>query len=742
MAKDAGYGDGHRPGGKIENPAQALFESREALRRSEEQLRLATEHAEIGLWDVDEVNKRLFWPPRVKAMFGISTDVDVSMEDYYAGLHPDDFEATAAAYAAAADPRRRALYDVEYRTIGKEDGVVRWVAAKGRGVFDDEGRCLRVIGTAIDITSRKVVAERLAASEARLRLLDEIGRETARLLDAGEILSVTTRLVGTAMGASVCAYADMDGDEDGFTIRGDWAAPGSSSIVGHYSLAAFGKMAVRNLKAGEPLVVNDNLRELAPEEAATFQSIGIGSTICMPLVKDGRLTALMAVHHKGSHAWTVDELDLVREVTERSWAHVERAGAAAELKSTADQLATLNADLEERVRQRTAELMAAEETLRQSQKMEVVGQLTGGLAHDFNNLLAGIQGSLETIEARIREGRSSEVDRYLTGALASTKRAASITQRLLAFSRRQTLAPKPTDPLRLVSGMMDLIRGTIGPAIEVTVAADGEPWPVLVDPNQLENALLNLCINARDAMRDGGRIVIEIANEAPSTSEAGAGGVASGECVCIRVCDSGAGMPPDVLEKAFDPFFTTKPIGVGTGLGLSMIYGFVRQSGGEVGIRSEVGQGTTVSLHLPRHEVAEAAAPVASVPLPLGKAKGGSVLVVDDEPLVRMLMVDCVEDLGLRATEAEDGAEALEVLRSDTAVDLLVTDVGLPRGMNGRQLAEAARELRPSLPIVFVTGYAETSVLEGIRLQNNIDLVSKPFAMPDLKGRILSLIGG
>jgi PAS domain S-box-containing protein len=382
-----------------------------------------------------------------------------------------------------------------------------------------------------------------------------------------------------------------------------------------------------------------------------------------------------------------------------------------------------------------------EEALRQSQKMEAVGQLTGGLAHDFNNLLAGISGSLELMQTRIQQGRIGELDRYMVGAQGAAKRAAALTHRLLAFSRRQTLDPKPTDVNRLVAGMEDLVRRTVGPAIAVETVATGGLWSTLVDPPQLENALLNLCINARDAMPDGGTLTIETANRWLDDRTALERDLLPGQYVSMCVSDNGTGMPPVVIERAFDPFFTTKPIGVGTGLGLSMIYGFARQSGGQVRIYSEVGQGTMVCIYLPRHHEEEAATVD-----PVGRnaiepiAAGETVLVIDDEPLVRMLVVDVLEDLGFTAIEAGDGPQGLKVLRSNARIDLLITDVGLPNGMNGRQVADAARELRPDLKVMFVTGYAENAVLSHGHLDPGMQVVTKPFDMTVLANRIKAMV--
>ncbi len=380
-----------------------------------------------------------------------------------------------------------------------------------------------------------------------------------------------------------------------------------------------------------------------------------------------------------------------------------------EQRAAQDALRDLNETLEEQVATRTRALMQTEEALRQSQKMEAVGQLTGGLAHDFNNLLAGISGSLELMQTRIGQGRLKDVDRYMGAAQGAAKRAAALTHRLLAFSRRQTLDPKPTDVNRLVAGMEELIRRTVGPTVTIEVVGAIGLWPALVDPPQLENALLNLCINARDAMPEGGRITIETANKWLDDHAARRHDMPPGAYLSLCVTDTGTGMSPAVIAKAFDPFFTTKPTGQGTGLGLSMIYGFAKQSGGQVRIYSELGQGTTVCLYLPRHHGA------AAEPDPFGPLvdapraeQGETVLIVDDEPTVRMLVTEVLEDLGYTAIEAADSAAGLQVLQSDVRIDLLITDVGLPGGMNGRQMADAARVSRPSLKVLFITATPRT----------------------------------
>ncbi len=383
----------------------------------------------------------------------------------------------------------------------------------------------------------------------------------------------------------------------------------------------------------------------------------------------------------------------------------------------------------------------AEEALRQSQKMEAVGQLTGGLAHDFNNLLTGISGSLELLQTRIAQGRVKDLDRYLNAAQSASKRAAALTHRLLAFSRRQTLDPKPTSVNRLITEMEELIRRTVGPAIAVEVVAAGARWLTLVDQNQLENALLNLSINARDAMPDGGRLTIETGNRWFDDRTARERDLPPGQYISLCVTDTGTGMPPEVISRAFDPFFTTKPLGEGTGLGLSMVYGFVRQSGGQARIYSEAGEGTMVCMYLPRHygaeEQMEPTGSLAEVPR---AQQGETVLVVDDEPTVRMLISEVLEELGYVALEAEDGKGGLKILESDRRIDLLITDVGLPGGLNGRQLADAGKHMRPGLKVMFITGYAENAVVGNGQLSPGMHVLTKPFAMDVLAARIKGII--
>ena len=881
-------------------------------------------------------------------------------------------------------------------------------------------------------------------NEARLAFLDALGRETAKSRDADTVLAVTTGMLGEHLGVTSCAYADMDPDEDGFTIRGDWAAPGAMHIIGHYSLADFGRKAVQELRAGRPLIINDNLKELAPKEAATFQNIGIGSTICMPFVKEGRLTALMAIHHRSPHQWTSRELSVLTEVTERSWAHIERvrseevAREAAERLSLANKAAgvgtwdydpindvltwdsrckalfglsadapvtyygaflrglhpedrdrthqavsralapespspynieyrtigiddgierwiaatgdaifvngravrfigtvidittqkkserhlrilndtgasvarerdlekivqivtdvgvelcgaqfgaffynvltpdggsymlyalsgaprsafenfpmpratavfeptflgtgvvrsedilrdsrygknqprrgmpeghlpvrsylavpvisrsgevlgglffghadtgkfqsehetallgiaghaataidnarlfqaaerelaerrraetklqTLNAELEQRVSDEIAERLKAEEQLRQSQKMEAVGQLTGGIAHDFNNMLAVIIGGLNLARRKLGKGEI-DIERFIDGAIEGANRAAMLTQRLLAFSRQQPLAPEVVDVNKMIAGMSDLLDRSLSELVLVQTVLAAGLWRVKADPAQLESAILNLAVNARDAMPKGGKLTIETVNASIDERYAREYSLASGQFVLIAVTDNGFGMPDDVLSKAFDPFFTTKGVGKGTGLGLSQVYGFVRQSGGHVKIYSEVDVGTTVKIYLPRYHGDDLSTQPGESVRDSGARYTETILVVEDDDRVRAISAETLRDLGYSVIEAASAREAIRKIENGAKPDLLFTDVVMPE-MTGSELASELLKRQPGLKVLYTTGYTRNAIVHNGVLDARTHLLSKPFHIEDLASKVRDLL--
>ncbi|WP_416365124.1 ATP-binding protein [Pseudomonas sp. NFX183] len=396
--------------------------------------------------------------------------------------------------------------------------------------------------------------------------------------------------------------------------------------------------------------------------------------------------------------------------------------------------------LEQQVEERTAQLRSNEEALRQSQKMEAVGQLTGGIAHDFNNMLTGIIGSLELLRRRIARGKLDDLDGLIDLGVTSANRAAGLTHRLLAFSRRQSLDSKPVGINQLVTSMGELLQRSINESIALDMRLDAQLWTAEADPNQLESALLNLVINARDAMPGGGKLVVETSNRHPdNVFTAAYGTLKPGDYVELSVSDTGCGIPEHLMGRVFDPFFTTKPIGQGTGLGLSMIYGFARQSHGHVTIHSEVGKGTTVSLFLPRF-VGEMQAPEYLNPALTPYANAGeTVLIVEDDPAVRVLVSAVLKELGYAFVEAGDADTALPIIESDQRIDLLISDVGLP-GMNGRQMAEIGRQIRPQLKVLFITGYAEHAAVRGGFLDPGMQLITKPFTFDLLTAKVREMI--
>ena len=690
----------------------------------ERELDLALRAGGFGTWSLDVATHRMTCSETCKAIFGRPADLPFSLEDRIAAIHPDD--RVEAADALDRSMEQGVDYDLTYRIVTPTNET-RWIASRGQPFFDAEGKAIRVAGVSTDVTAR-TRAERLKAA---LVALNDAVRD---LDDTADISFAAAELLGRTLDVSRVGYGVVDVHAETITIERDWNAPGIRTLAGVLDFRDYGSY-IDDLKRGDTVIVadaRDDRRTAAGAQA--LEAISARGFVNMPLTEHGGFVALLYLNHANARAWPEDELAFVREVAERTRAATERRRAERDL-------AELAASLEQQVAERSAELLKAEEALRQSQKMEAVGQLTGGLAHDFNNLLTGITGSLEMMQMRIRQGRVADVDRYVNAAQGAARRAAALTHRLLAFSRRQTLDPKPTDIRHLVAGMEELVQRTVGPSIAVETAHAAGLWRTLVDPGQLENALLNLCINARDAMPDGGKLTIETGNRWLDHRSADERDLDPGQYVSLCVSDTGTGMMPEVIEKAFDPFFTTKPIGLGTGLGLSMIYGFARQSNGQVRIYSEVGQGTMVCLYLPRHhgdaQSVEQLPDLSDAP----RADGDqTVLVVDDDPTVRMLVVEVLEDLGYTAIQAGDGPSAVPVLQSDVRLDLLVTDVGLPGGMNGRQVADAARAARPDLNILFITGYAENAVLSHGHLDPGMHVLTKPFAMEAIASRIRDLI--
>ena len=682
---------------------QRSEQSLKAQQESEERLQLALAATDaVGTWDWDIGEDRFIADAHFAQLHGVDPvrASQLPISEYLQGVHPQDRAMVARSIKHCITHGTE--YAEEYRLL-QPNGELRWVFARGRCYKDHHGRPMRFLGAALDLTERKHTEQALRQSQTELQLI----------MNAMPIL---------------ISYVDQ---EERFRLNNaaylDWYGLTPQELFGRTIRDVIGEEAYF-LRA--PYIAEALAGRSCSFSLYTSHRDGSTRHALMNYVPrhgpDGAVN--------GFYIFVIDE-------TER--------------KKTEEALRNLNETLEERVSARTEQLAQAnqrlqnemfereraEDALRHAQKMEAVGQLTGGIAHDFNNMLTGIIGSLDLMQRYIANGRADEIGRFTEAAVSSANRAAALTHRLLAFSRRQSLDRKKLDVNELVHSLEDLIRRTKGDPIELELRLTDNAWPVSTDVSQLENALLNLVINARDAMPDGGKLLIETANVYLDGSDITTlEPVKAGDYLMLAVSDNGTGMTPSVRSKAFDPFFTTKPIGQGTGLGLSMIYGFAQQSGGHVSLDSVPGQGTCVRLYLPRLKTPELqAAEVEPVSVAPPTASGETVMVVEDDPAVRMLVLDLLKELGYRGYEAQDATSALPLLESDSRIDLLVTDVGLP-GMNGRQLAEIARQHRPGLKVLFMTGYAQKAAERQGFLEDGMDMVAKPFALELLASKIRTML--
>jgi PAS domain S-box-containing protein len=664
----------------------------EALREREAELARVQQIGRIGGLEVDlRTGFRNRRSPEYLLIHGLPPDaVNETHEDWVQRVHPDDREATEKKFRDAVAGQVRD-YTVRYRIIRPSDGELRWISVKSTIERDANGKAVRLVGAHSDITEQVEAERALQQSEAEQRkLANQLAELNATLAERVEEKTRERDRIWN-VSQDLLLVADRNGVWQ--TVNPAWTRTlgwseaellnRTSEWLDHPDDGGITRSHVRKLIAGDTTV--------------RFES--------------------RFRHKDGSYRWL-------------SWTGV----------SDKDRIYAVARDVTAE-KAATDRLKAAEEALRQSQKMEAVGQLTGGIAHDFNNLLTGIVGSLDLLQTRLDQGRTENVARYINAAMTSANRAAALTHRLLAFARRQPLIPKSVDANALVVSLEDLLRRTIGETIDLDIVAAVGLWCTLCDPNQLESALLNLAINARDAMPDGGKLTIATANARIDGIDADTPALLPGDYIRIDVTDTGTGMSPEVAARAFDPFFTTKPIGQGTGLGLSMIYGFARQSNGHVLIDSKQGVGTSVRLYLPRYHGDAAEERVVGAAADEHVATGETVLVVEDEPVVRGVIVEMLQDQGYRTLQAVDGPSGLRILRLNQRIDLLVTDVGLP-GMNGRQLADQARETRPGLKILFITGYAENAAIAKGFLQPGMEMITKPFDLDNLSRRIRDMVSG
>ena len=661
-----------------------------ALREREAELARVQQVGRIGGLEVDlRTGFRNRRSPEYLLIHGLPPEAaNESHEDWVRRVHPEDREATEKKFREAVAGKVRD-YTVQYRIIRPSDGETRWISVRSTIERDENGRAIRLVGAHTDVTEQVAAEQALRQNEERFRkLADQLAELNATLAQRVEektrerdrIWNVSQDLLLVADRAGVWR-----------TVNPAW-----TRTLGWSETELLGRTSQWLEHPDDGGLTRSQVRKLGEADTTVrFES--------RFRHKDGTYRWLSWTGvADGQHIYAV-----ARDVT------AEKA-AAERLKAT-------------------------EEALLQSQKMEAVGQLTGGIAHDFNNLLTGIVGSLDLLQTRLNQGRTENVGRYIDAAMTSANRAAALTHRLLAFARRQPLIPKSVDANQLVVSLEDLLRRTIGEAIDLAIVVSDDLWNTLCDPNQLESALLNLAINARDAMPDGGKLTISTANARLDGVTADTPALAPADYICVAVTDTGTGMSAEVAARAFDPFFTTKPIGQGTGLGLSMIYGFARQSNGHATIDSKPGRGTSVRLYLPRHHSGSAAGPASAAATAGRSATGETVLVVEDEPVVRAVILEMLVEQGYRTLEAVDGPSGLRILQGNEQIDLLVTDVGLP-GINGRQLADQARETRPGLKILFITGYAESVAIAGGFLQSGMEMITKPFDLDNLSRRVRAMV--
>lgn len=683
----------------------------EEIRDGQHLMALALSAGRLGAWSVDLKTEALGTSPEGKAHYGYAADETFTLESLRQAIHPDDLpgwrKAIAATIADGSD------LDTEYRCVWR-DGSLHWVQVNGRVERDMRGKPVRMVGVTQDITSRR-------STENRRSALLELGDRLRQTVDPAEMSFLAAEILGNTLEVSRAGYGIVDPVAETITIERDWNVPGTQSLAGILQFRDYGSY-IENLKRGETVAIADARSDPRTEETAgALEEIHARAVLNLPMVDHNNLVALLYLNHKGAREWSPAELAFVRDVAERTQSAIERRVAE-------QSLADLNQSLEQLVQERTRESEAAQEQLRQAQKMEAIGQLTGGVAHDFNNLLMAIRASLELIQRRLPDAEP-RLREFLDNAIKATERGASLTQRMLAFARKQDLDAKAVDVAALVDGMRDLLERSLGPQIDIAVSAAPDTPEALIDANQLEMAILNLAVNARDAMDGDGRIEVRI-EHAPDAQDS-----ASGGSVHISVTDNGAGMDAETLARAMDPFFTTKGVGRGTGLGLSMVHGLAVQSGGRFALESEPGKGTSAHIYLPVAPAMERSLSVAPTEASAPHvAEELTVLAVDDDALVLMVTAGLLEDAGHHVIEAYSGPEALRLLDERPDIDLVITDQAMPT-MTGIELAAEIARRRPALPIVLASGYAD---LPDGAPEQIVARLEKPFSDSDLNDALRS----
>ena len=686
----------------------------------------------IGVWDWDVLNDRVTADTRFASLFGIDPEraaQGAPLHEFFTGIHPEDRERVQGEVASAI--ASCGSFVSEYRLLHR-DGSVRWVSGQGRCIAGNDGACVRFPGVSYDITDRMTSELALRTAKAERDFVIDLTTRQRVATDPEAIIRMSAEALGQRLGVHRAGFYRLLGEKQ-MRHGANWTDGTLGPLVGVQPVSAFGERAERQRRRGKTLVFSDSRHDNGGD-LLPYADNGVLAGLCVPLMDEGRWQAGIYLHHAEVRHWTPAEIALVKEVAELTWLAVERAEALLRLSQRVDQQSVALAEASTEIREEADRRAAAESQLRQLQKMESLGQLTGGIAHDFNNMLAIVIGGLNLAQRRLQRGEL-DVGKYLNGAMEGATRAATLTQRLLAFSRQQPLSPEAIDGNKLVSGLTELLSRSLGELVQIETILGAGLWRAKADPVELENVIVNLAVNARDAMPGGGKLTIETCNAHVDDAYAREAEIAAGQYVQIAVSDTGTGMSPEVLAKVFDPFFTTKPTGKGTGLGLSQVFGFARQSGGHVRVYSELGHGTTFKLYLPRFWGEERP----TLRRVAGPVRQGSpadiIMVVEDEERVRNNSVETLRELGYTVLHAASGQEALAMIEAGQDVTLLFTDIVMP-GMTGRQLADRATELLPRLKVVYTTGYTRNAVVHNGVLDPGTNFLPKPFGIDQLAAKI------
>lgn len=710
-----------------------------ALRESEERFRLVAENAPVMLWMGDQQGRCVYLNKAQRDFWGVAAD-GVDAFDWFATVHPDDHKLMAPFQDAM---RTHTPFTVETR-MRRADGRTRTVRTNAQPRFGPRREFVGMIGVNVDVTRSRRTENAIRSESRKLTILNRSGAEIAAELDIDRIVQIVTdactELVGAQFGSFFYNVTDDKGESYMLYALSGVPREAFSKFPMPRNTAVFsptfkGEGVVRS----DDILLDPRYGRSAPHYGMPEGHLPVRSYLAVPVTSRwGEVIGGLFFGHAEPGRFKAEHEEILSGIAGQAATAIDNARLfqavereLAERKRAEGALQTLNATLEQRVLEEVQERSKAEEQLRQMHKMEAVGQLTGGIAHDFNNMLAVIIGGLNLLQRKLSKGET-DVERFVEGAIDGAQRAAALTQRLLAFSRQQPLSPEPLSANRMVSDMSEILVRTLGEPIAVQTVLAAGLWQIKADPGQLENAVLNLSVNARDAMPAGGKLTIETSNAFVDDAFAREFAIPPGQYVLIAVADSGAGMAPDVMAKAFDPFYTTKGVGKGTGLGLSQVYGFVRQSGGHVKIYSEVGVGTTVKIYLPRH-YGETPADDARENLAATHRGLASeiVMVVEDEDRVRAVSAEALRDLGYTVLEMSGPLEALKMFDAGRKVSLLFTDVVMPE-MSGRELADRARALQPDLKVLYTTGYTRNAIVHNGILDPGTNLLTKPFSIDEL----------